>query len=139
MSQLDAVIGTLPLDPVLRVESGSSLRVVAEAMEDAVLGCALVGSGAARVVTEHDLAGALAAGLRPESPIDEVATPHPTWVTTTSTLADALSIMVTHHIRHLLVVHPDGEAAGFLSLGVATKTLLEEVAPSQKRQSLEGA
>ena len=119
------VLGDLELSPPLRVPRSATLREVAGAMEDAGISCVLVGTGQSWIVTEHDLAGALAAGMRSDSPVDQVATRTPVWATTSSTLVDSLGMMVGHGIRHLLVISPDGEPVGVLALGDATRLLLE--------------
>ena len=118
-------LGDLDLRPPLRVAHGTTLREAAGAMEDAGISCVLVGTSPPWVVTEHDLAGALAAGMPAESPVDQVATRTPVWATPTSTLLDALDMMVTHGIRHLLVISANGEPKGILGLSDATRVLLE--------------
>ena len=118
-------IGDLDLQPPLRVARDATLRAVAGAMEDAGISCVLVGTSPPWVVTEHDLAGALAAGMPADATVDQVATRTPVWATPTSTLLDALGMMVTHGIRHLLVISAAGEPEGILGLPEATRLLLE--------------
>ena len=118
-------LGDLDLQPPLRVARDATLRAVAGAMEDAGISCVLVGTSPPWVVTEHDLAGALAAGMQADATVDQVATRTPVWATPTSTLLDALGMMVTHGIRHLLVISAAGEPEGILGLPEATRLLLE--------------
>lgn len=121
----ERTLADLALQPPLRVGRGSSLRDVAAAMEDARVSCVLVGTGAPWVVTEHDLAGALAAGCEPDASVDQVATRTPVWATTTSTVTEAVELMVHHGIRHLLVLSADGSLRGILGLAEGTRALLE--------------
>ena len=118
-------LGDLDLRPPLRVARDATLRAVAGAMEDAGVSCVLVGTSPPWVVTEHDLAGALAAGMPADAPVEQVATRTPVWATPTSTLLDALGMMVKHGIRHLLVISAAGEPEGILGLPEATRLLLE--------------
>lgn len=118
------VLADVALQPPLRVGRGTTLREVAAAMEDAQVSCVLVGTGPPWVVTEHDLAGALAAGCGPDIPVDQVATRTPEWATVTSTVAEAIELMVHHGIRHLLVLTADGTLRGILGLADATRALL---------------
>lgn len=129
MTDISPMIGDITIDKPLRVSGGAVLREVAGIMEDVGVTCALVGEGSSHLVTDHDLAGALAAGLGADAPIDQVATKTPVWATTSSTLADAVTMMLNHKIRHLLVLAPTGQAHGVLSLSTATRLLLDASAP----------
>jgi CBS domain-containing protein len=130
VTEVDSSIDALPLDKPLRVAGSTTLREVAGMMEDADTSCVLVGANRG-LVTEHDLAGALAAGLGPSSPVEQVATKAPVWATTATTLLDAIGMMVEHGIRHLLVLSPQGEPCGVLSLSTATTVLLDITTPLQ--------
>ena len=128
MTDVDTLIVTLPLDKPVRVAGSATLREVAALMEDAHTSCVLVGANGA-VVTEHDLAGALAAGLGPDSPVEQVATKVPVWATPSTTLLDALAMMVEHGVRHLLVLGAHLEPYGVLSLSTATDSFLNVTTP----------
>jgi CBS domain-containing protein len=130
MTEVDSLIDALPLDRPLRVSGSATLREVAGMMEDADTSCVLVGARPG-LVTEHDLAGALAAGLGPNSAVEQVATKAPVWATTATTLIDAISMMVENRIRHLLVLNPQGEPRGVLSLSTAMRVLLDITTPLQ--------
>jgi CBS domain-containing protein len=103
MTDVDTMIGEISLDKPIRVPGGATLREMAGTMEDAHTTCALVGVSPPRLVTDHDLAGAVAAGLGADAPVEQVATKSPVWATTSTTLRDAVAMMVNHGIRHLLV------------------------------------
>ena len=129
MPDVDTMLDSLPLDAPLRVPRSATLREVACAMEDARVSCVLVGENPAGLVTDHDLAGALAAGLGGEAVISQVTTNAPVWVSTGTTLFDAVTIMLEHGIRHLPVTSANGEPQGVLSLSTATKLLLDVSVP----------
>lgn len=124
-------LGELDLRPPVRVSPTATLRQAAADMEDEHVSALLVGEAPPAIVTEYDLAGALAAGLTADAPVSEVATKAPLWATTASTLADAVRMMSSCGVRHLLVLSPDGVERGVLSLGDATRVLLSTGAPSR--------
>lgn len=117
-------LGQVALRPPLRVDRSTSVRAVAGLLEDEGSTCALVGTDGPAVVTDHDLAGALAAGLSPEAPVGQVASRVPVWATTATTVLDAVRLMVDHNIRHLVVLEPGGTVRGLLGLTEATRALL---------------
>ena len=104
-------VGELSLDPPARLPAGASVRAAAARMEDERVSCVFVGSRMA-IVTEHDLAGALASGLASDAPVEQIATGTPVWVTTSSTVTDAVILMVSRNVRHLVVVSAQGEVLG---------------------------
>src|ERR1017187_6010037 len=115
MSGLDAMIDAAELDKPVRVARTATLREVAAAMEDARASCVLVGASPSWLVTDHDLAGALAAGLDAGAPVDQIVSKAPVWATNSTTLLDAVNMMLDHGIRHLLVLTATGEPGGVLS------------------------
>jgi len=131
MAATEQRIGEVELDPPLRLPAEATLRAAAGVMEDAGLSCVLVGTGPPRVVTDHDLASAVAAGLPPDAPVTQVATREPVWATTSTTVRDAIGLMTGNGIRHLVVLSPSGEVVGILSLLEATQLLLDAAAPLQ--------
>ena len=118
-------LGELTLDAPVEVSRDATIREAAALMEDAGVSCLLVGASPPWFVTEHDLAGGLAAGMGPDSLVGPLASRAPVWATVTSTVADALSMMVHHRVRHLLVLNADGGPAGILSVLAATKAAME--------------
>jgi CBS domain-containing protein len=117
-------LGQLALRPPLRVDRSTTVRAVAGLLEDEGATCALVSADGPAVVTDHDLAGALAAGLSPEAPVGQLASRSPVWATTATTVVDAVRLMVDHGIRHLVVLEPGGTVRGLLGLAEATRALL---------------
>jgi len=116
----------MKLSEPVRVGHGSTIRDVAATMADHHVSCVFVGSHPMWLVTEHDVAGALAAGLDADASIDLIANRTPRWITTASTVRDAVDMMVQRRIRELLVLTPEGAPAGVLSLAEASRLLLEE-------------
>lgn len=129
----------LPLRPPVRVPSSATVREVAGTMEDLHVSCVLVGSAPTSLVTEYDLAGALAAGLDAGAIVTQVATRQPLWASTGSTLVDAVGMMTGTGVRHLLVLSPDGTERGVLSLTEATRALLGAAGAPLPSESPAGA
>jgi CBS domain-containing protein len=132
-------IGALLLRPPLRVGVATTLREVASAMADAGTSVALVGEGTSAIVTERDLAQALARGLGPSDPVSEAATGHPVAAPATEHLAAATARMLAHGVRHLVVLDDAGDAVGVLSLREAVRILLRSVDPETWMSALEDA
>ncbi|HVA42363.1 MAG TPA: pyridoxamine 5'-phosphate oxidase family protein [Acidimicrobiales bacterium] len=105
--------------------TGGTLREAAALMEDHMVSCIPVGQHSPPwIVTEHDLAGALCAGMGPDEPAEPLATRAPVWATPTTTVHGAVEAMVHHGVRHLVVLGTDGRLAGILSLPRAVSALL---------------
>ena len=117
-------LGDVALDPPIRVSRTASLREVAGLMADTASSCLLVGPEHPEVVTEHDLASGLAAGMGPDAAVGPLVSRSPVWATPTTSLADAVAMMTEHRIRHLVVVAADGRVQGVLSLTGAIRALL---------------
>lgn len=118
-------LGTLALPPPTRVRQGSTVREVADAMRDGCVSAVLLGEHPACLVTEADLADALAAGLDASAPASEVDTRSAIWATTSSTVADAAAMMTTYGVRHIVVLDASGVAVGTLSLLDVVGALLD--------------
>jgi CBS domain-containing protein len=134
MATREPRLGELEFDPGVRVPGDTTVRAVAGVMENTGLSCVLVGAGPPAVVTEHDIAGAVAAGLSGETLVGQLATREPVWATTSTTVRDALGLMIGNGIRHLVVLAPGGEVAGVVSLLEATRWLLDMTTPVPTRQ-----
>jgi len=105
--------------------TGASLREAAAIMEDRAVSCIPVGQHSPPwILTEHDLAGALCAGMGPDEPAAPLATKAPVWATPTTTIHGAVESMIHHGIRHLVVLGTDGRLTGILSLPRAVSVLL---------------
>jgi CBS domain-containing protein len=117
-------LAEVALRPPVGVGREATIREAASAMEEAQVSSVLLGEHPAWLVTEHDLVGALAAGLEPDEPAGQVATRSPLWATTTTTVGDAAAMMAKHCVQHLLVRTSGGELVGVLSRREALRQLL---------------
>jgi len=117
-------VGDVDLRRPVGLPRDVTVREAAAAMEEAQISSVLLGDHPSWLVSEHDLVGALAAGLGPDEHASDVATRSPLWITTTSTLVDAVAMMARHCVQHLVVITPDGMTVGVLSRREAMRQLL---------------
>jgi uncharacterized protein len=122
-------LGDLSLRRPVTVSRDATIRVLAGAMEDEAVSAVLVGEHPGWLVTEHDLTGAIAAGLDPDAPATQVATKTSLCATASTTVSEAAAIMVNHGVRHLPVVTADGEPIGLLSMLDVIRLLLGDGVP----------
>lgn len=123
-------LGAISLRVPVGIGRDATLRQAAQTMEQEQVSSVLLGDHPWWVVSEHDVVGALAAGLDPEDPAADVATRTPLWATTTTTLADAAAMIARHSVQHLVVIAADGEPVGVLSRREVLRQLLADRAPS---------
>ena len=110
---VSALIG----DRVARVGPGATLYEVAEAMAAAGVGALLVGDldRPSGIVTERDLAGALAARRDPATTTaGDIAHTSLVWCDAEATVAELAAEMMTAYVRHVLV-EEDGRLVGVVS------------------------
>lgn len=120
-----SVLGDLALRPALAIGRGCTLVDASVAMERAEVSSLLVeGDG---IVTERDIARALAHGVGGEAAVGEVATWHPITVEMSTPIVDATATMLNEHVRHLLVNVPTGRAV--VSLRDVAAVLLQATNP----------
>ena len=127
-----STLGDLALRPALGVTRHCTLADAGGVMERAEVSALLVeGVG---VVTERDIARAVAHGLAGDEPVGEVATWHPVTVDPSMPIVDAAATMLNEHVRHLLVDLPAGRAV--VSLRDVTGVLLQVANPEMWLASL---
>jgi signal-transduction protein with cAMP-binding, CBS, and nucleotidyltransferase domain len=97
-------------------------------MREANVSAALIGDCDA-IVTERDLAVALASGLGPEAAVSAVFVPDPTTFEATESIVDAAAQMIRQEIRHLVVTHR-GDTLGVVSLRDVMAVLLQTMDPA---------
>lgn len=119
-------LGEVDLRAPVWLPRDATIRDAAMTMEQDQISSVLLGDHPAWLVSEHDLIGALAAGLRPGDPAGDLATRTPLWATTTSTVADAVAMMAKHCVQHLLVISADGTLVGVLSRREALRLLVAD-------------
>jgi CBS domain-containing protein len=96
--------------------------------EDVSLVLVDVANEAVSVLSERDLAHALADGYGPDASVGQFAAPGVLTVNEEATVHDAAALMVHHGIRHLVVVH-EREPVGVVSIRDALAALVREDSP----------
>ena len=104
-----SAIEDLVVRPAVRVEAGS-LGDVAAQMREANVSAVLLGTTGA-IVTERDVARAMAAGLGPEAPAELVATAHPVRVPSAASIVQVAAVLLNEEVRHVVVELPGGGEA----------------------------
>lgn len=119
-------LGALPWREPVRVPGNATIRETASAMDAGHVTSVVLGDGPMWLVSEHDLVGAVAAGLGGGAAARDVVACAPLWVTTSSTVEDAAALMTRHGAAHVLVITAQGQLVGVLSRTEAFCRLLEE-------------
>lgn len=114
--------------PATHISTDCTLLGAAQVMRLSGVSAVLVGLGPDAIVTEHDLAGAIAEGLPLESPAAMVATRHPVVLGADTEILDAASVMLNRHFRHLVVELRSGDWA-ILPLDAVAAVLLQAARP----------
>ena len=107
----------VPWRRAVRVAPDATVRQAAAAMEDGRVSAVMVGDHPSSLVTEHDLTNAVAAGCGADTPVAQVATRAPVWTTPTTTLGDAVRMMASHRVRHLVMMDEEGRLVGLVDAG----------------------
>lgn len=128
-----ADIGQLVVHEPVVVPSTYSLRETARAMRKSDVSSALV-SGMNAIVTERDLAVALAEGLDGSEAVSSIACAHPVVVEGHTPIAEAAAVMLNRGVRHL-IVHV-GDDVGVVSQRDVMAVLLQALEPSVGLQSV---
>jgi CBS domain-containing protein len=118
-------LGDLPLRPAVGTDRSCTLVAAVEAMERAGVSSLLVDRDG--IVTERDIARALAHGCPTDVPVASVASWHPIIVTPDTTVVTAAAMMLNEHVRHLLV--ESEEQVAVVSLRDVTAVLLQAANP----------
>ncbi len=126
---LDATLGGMHLRPPTVVSATDTLTEVATAMVRGGVSCAILEEQPLRVVTEFDLVGALARGLRPEDEVAAVASDHPNWAPPSASVAEAAALMVSLGIRHLVVLDISERPSGVVSMAELFDVLVRSQEP----------
>jgi CBS domain-containing protein len=124
----ESPVRTLIQRRLLRVSANSSVGATARAMRQVNVSSALTEDGKA-IVTERDLARALASGLGPEASVAAVYVPNPITIPASTSIVDAAADMLHKEIRHL-VVTDHGDVLGVISLRDVVAVLLEGLDPA---------
>jgi CBS domain-containing protein len=115
-SPLATRLDELPLRPVVTVVRETSLDHVARVMRAHDVSAVIVGEPGEQVaiVTERDLAQALADGQPPSDPAVAIASRNPLTIRHRATVLEAATVMLREGVRHL-VVTSDHRVVGVIS------------------------
>jgi CBS domain-containing protein len=116
-------LSALTLSPALGVSGSCRLVEAVELMREHGVSALLV-DGRAGIVTERDLARALAAGSAPDDPVENAASWHPIVVPGATTVIAGAALMLNEQVRHLIVDLGD-EAVGVVSTRDLMAVLLQ--------------
>jgi CBS domain-containing protein len=122
-----STIGCLVARPPVWVQATVSLGDAARVMRDASVSSALVGPEGA-IITERDLARAVAAGVKLDGPVTTMLSRHPVRVSADMPIVEAAAVMLNEEVRHLVVDFAGG-AVGIVSLRDVTAVLLQTTNP----------
>jgi CBS domain-containing protein len=113
-----ATITAYMSDEVVALDPTATLREAAVALEEAGVGCVVVGTREAveGVVSERDILRAVAEGVDLDAtPVSEVESRHLMWATTDSTVEEVVDEMMGNYVRHVLVGE-DHRLVGMVSI-----------------------
>jgi CBS domain-containing protein len=105
-------------DEILALDPDTTLRQAAVALEEAGVGCLVVGTAenVEGVVSERDILRAVADGVDLDAtPVREVESRHLMWATTDSTVEEVVDEMMGNYVRHVLVGE-DHRLVGMVSI-----------------------
>lgn len=113
----NAPVAVYATDAVITVPADASLRAAARALDEGQVGIVAIGSASevSAVLSERDLARAVAQGLNPDTtPAVEVASTKIVWVDDTATVDEVAELMMEQYVRHVLL-EKDGHLVGIVS------------------------
>ena len=113
-----ATITAYMSDEVVALDPAATLREAAVALEEAGVGCVVVGTRDAveGVVSERDILRAVAEGIDLDTtPVSEIESRHLMWATTDSTVEEVVDEMMGNYVRHVLVGE-DHRLVGMVSI-----------------------
>jgi signal-transduction protein with cAMP-binding, CBS, and nucleotidyltransferase domain len=125
---LKSPVRSLVAGPVGRVDREATLLVTSQVMRSRNVSALLVGAHAEAIVTERDLARALANGATAGDSIATLATFHPITVPGHMPIIEAAALMLNEEIRHLVVDLGSG-TTGVVSLRAIMAVLLQASDP----------
>jgi CBS domain-containing protein len=123
-------VDDLRLRPPVAVAADASLGQAARIMRAHNISALVVGEfgGRVSIVTERDLAQALADARPPETEVGVIASAGPLTVAGDATVMDVATLMLREGIRHLVVTRGD-RAVGMVSMRDALAALVKAVTP----------
>lgn len=132
-------VGSLDLTRFVRVGTGTKVRAVIAAMNEAKVTCACVcnGAGPIGIVTDRDvLTRVTGYPLTWDMPVEMVMTPEPETVRDRSSAAEALAVMNRYRFRNVPVVNGVGDLMGnldrFALMRFASAVLFDEATTGEE-------
>jgi signal-transduction protein with cAMP-binding, CBS, and nucleotidyltransferase domain len=125
---LKSPLRSLVSRPAAPVDRNTTLLVTSQVMRSRNVSALLVGDQAEAIVTERDLARALANGCQPDTSIATIASFHPITVPATIPVIQAAALMLNDDIRHLVVDLGAGDF-GIVSIQVIMAAFLQASDP----------
>jgi CBS domain-containing protein len=124
------LVRDLPLRPLVTVQPEASLRTAARTMREQDVSALVVGveSSPVTILTERDLAVAVADGRDHAALVAELATRRPVTVDHDATALSAATRMLDEGVRHLVVVQAS-RVVGLVSIRDLLTALLKSTAP----------
>jgi CBS domain-containing protein len=117
----------LDLRPPVREGRQATIRQVAVLMRAEDVSSVVIDTEPPSIITERDLARAVAQEIDPSELAMRVATRAPVWVPPTTTVVHAAATMVQVGMRHMLVIDSSGEPVGVLSMRDVFEVLVRSV------------
>lgn len=118
----DAPVGALGLERPLVVSSDATMQTAAQAMVRAGRSAVVVGSWT--VVTDHDIARAVALGRPPTTPAAAISSQDGLVLPASTTMSDAVAAMLRAGSRDAIVIDDDHAVSGTVELDAALGLLL---------------
>jgi acetyl-CoA synthetase len=125
---LHSAVSQLVTRPAVHVSSEDSLTLASQTMRVNNVSAALVGPGHTAIVTERDLARAVAAEYPADTPVGTIATPLPLAISGDTEVVEAAALMLNQDVRHLVVELRDG-SPGIISIRDIMAVLLQAARP----------
>jgi CBS domain-containing protein len=123
-------IGSLVQGSVLTMGPGHSLAEAARRMSERGVGAAVVAAedGSPGIITERDLLRAVARGADPgATPVADYMTPDAITASPDWDVVAAARRMLDGRFRHLVVIGPEGQVVGVLSIRDLARCLADEL------------
>jgi signal-transduction protein with cAMP-binding, CBS, and nucleotidyltransferase domain len=129
VGDLHTTLDSVRFNAPLVVAEKDSLVVVASALLEHGVSCAVLEEPPLRVVTEYDLAGAWAQGCHAADEVSSIATANPCWAPVSANVAEAAALMVSLGVRHLVVLDLAGRPIGMVSMSELFSMLIRTQEP----------
>jgi len=126
---LSATIGSLRVKALTVVSESDTLRQVASALRTHNASCAVLKEPPFRLITEAALVKAWAEGRSGQEPVGQMDCDQPSWVSVTSSVAEAANLMVRLGISHLVILDQEGALSGVVTMAQLFSVLVHSQEP----------